>query len=75
MGHIAGPITLLSNVNFHLNSGAVIWFEEPGQYAEVRRQFNCGANGNLVQSRWQATTLQLLADGPCLRPEQRCYRQ
>jgi polygalacturonase len=51
--YIAGPITLLSNVNFHLNSGAVIWFDpNPANYAKYG-PFAMGANGNLVQSRWQ----------------------
>jgi polygalacturonase len=51
--YIAGPITLLSNVNFHLNSGAVIWFDpNPASYAKYG-PYNFGSNGNLVQSRWQ----------------------
>ena len=51
--YIAGPITLLSNVNFHLASGAVIWFDpNPANYAKYG-PYNCGARGNLVQSRWQ----------------------
>ncbi|MDR3436566.1 glycoside hydrolase family 28 protein [Telmatospirillum sp.] len=51
--YIAGPITLLSNVNFHLNSGAVIWFDpNPANYAKYG-PYNFGSNGNLVQSRWQ----------------------
>ncbi|MTJ80618.1 MAG: glycoside hydrolase family 28 protein [Telmatospirillum sp.] len=51
--YIAGPIVLLSNVNLHLNSGAVVWFDpNPSSYAKYG-PIACGANGNLVQSRWQ----------------------
>jgi polygalacturonase len=51
--YCAGPITLLSNVNFHLASGAQIWFSpNPADYAKYG-PYNFGANGKLVQSRWQ----------------------
>jgi polygalacturonase len=51
--YCAGPITLLSNVNFHLASGAQIWFSpNPADYAKYGA-YSFGANGNLVQSRWQ----------------------
>jgi polygalacturonase len=52
--YCAGQITLLSNVNFHLASGAQIWFSpNPADYAKYG-PYNFGPNGNLVQSRWQA---------------------
>ncbi|MBV9656446.1 MAG: glycoside hydrolase family 28 protein [Acetobacteraceae bacterium] len=51
--YCAGPVTLLSNVNFHLASGAQIWFSpNPADYAKYG-PVAAGANGNLVQSRWQ----------------------
>ena len=51
--YCAGPITLLSNVNFHLASGAQIWFSpNPADYAKYG-PYSFGTNGNLVQSRWQ----------------------
>ena len=50
----AGPIVLLSNVNVHLNAGAHIYFSNnPADYAKYGA-FDCGANGNLVISRWQS---------------------
>lgn len=51
--YMAGPITLLSNVNFHLNSGAVIWFDPNPAYYAKYGAYSLGTNGNLVQSRWQ----------------------
>ncbi|GGF01762.1 hypothetical protein GCM10011611_04080 [Aliidongia dinghuensis] len=52
--YCAGPITLLSNVNFHLASGAQIWFSpNPADYAKYG-PYDFGANGKLVRSRWQA---------------------
>jgi polygalacturonase len=51
--YCAGPVTLLSNVNFHLASGAQIWFSpDPANYAKYG-PYDFGANGKLVQSRWQ----------------------
>jgi polygalacturonase len=51
--YCAGPVTLLSNVNFHLAKGAQIWFSpNPADYAKYG-PYDFGANGNLVQSRWQ----------------------
>lgn len=51
--YIAGPITLLSNVHFHLDSGAHIFFDpNPANYAKYG-PYNFGSNGNLVVSRWQ----------------------
>lgn len=51
--YCAGPITLLSNVNFHLRSGAQIWFSpNPADYAKFG-PYDFGPNGKLVRSRWQ----------------------
>ena len=51
--YCAGPITLLSNVNFHLRSGAQIWFSpNPADYAKYG-PYDFGPNGKLVHSRWQ----------------------
>src|SRR6516162_8776953 len=51
--YCAGPITLLSNVNFHLRSGAQIWFSpNPADYAKYG-SYDFGPNGKLVRSRWQ----------------------
>ncbi|MBV9784304.1 MAG: glycoside hydrolase family 28 protein [Acidisphaera sp.] len=51
--YCAGPITLMTNVHFHLASGAQIWFSpNPADYAKYG-PYNFGPNGNLVQSRWQ----------------------
>ena len=51
--YCAGPITLLSNVNFHLAGGAEIWFSpNPADYAKYGPN-DLGANGKLVLSRWQ----------------------
>jgi len=52
--YCAGPVTLLSNVEFHLASGAQIWFSpNPADYAKYG-SYDFGTNGKLVQSRWQA---------------------
>src|SRR6516165_3333184 len=51
--YCAGPITLLSNVNFHLQSGAEIWFSpNPDDYAKYG-PYEFGPNGKLVRTRWQ----------------------
>jgi polygalacturonase len=51
--YCAGPITLLSNVNFHLRSGAQIWFSSnPADYAKYG-PYDFGPNGKLVRTRWQ----------------------
>lgn len=48
-----GPITLLSNVHVHLAAGARVHFSaNPADYARDG-DFDCGANGKLVLSRWQ----------------------
>jgi polygalacturonase len=50
----AGPIVLLSNVNVHLKAGAHVYFSNnPADYAKYG-DHPCGANGNLVVSRWQS---------------------
>lgn len=55
--YCAGPITMLSNVEFYLASGAQIWFSpDPADYAKYG-PYNFGTNGNLVQSRWQGNDL------------------
>lgn len=52
--YCAGPIVLLSNVNVHLQKGAQIYFSSnPADYARYG-DFDCGANGKLVISRWQS---------------------
>ena len=52
--YCAGPIVLLSNVNFHLSANCTIYFSpNPADYAKDG-PVNCGANGNLFYSRWQA---------------------
>lgn len=49
----AGPIVLRSNVHVHLASGAHVFFSaQPADYAR-HGEFDCGANGKLVLSRWQ----------------------
>ena len=51
--YCAGPIVLLSNVNFHLSADCTIYFSpNPADYAKDG-PVNCGANGNLFYSRWQ----------------------
>jgi polygalacturonase len=52
--YCAGPIVLLSNVNFHLSANCTIYFSpNPADYAKDG-PFNCGSNGQLYYSRWQA---------------------
>ncbi len=52
--YCAGPIVLLSNVNFHLSQNCTIYFSpNPADYAKDG-PVNCGANGKLFFSRWQA---------------------
>jgi len=52
--YCAGPIVLLSNVNFHLGANCTIYFSpSPADYAKDG-PVNCQANGNLYHSRWQA---------------------
>ena len=49
--YCAGP--LLSNVNFHLASGAQIWFSpNPSDYAKYG-DYDFGTSGKLVLTRWQ----------------------
>src|SRR6516165_12404040 len=51
--YCAGPIMLLSNVDFHLRSGAQIWFSpNPADYAKYGPH-DFGLNGKLVRTRWQ----------------------
>ena len=51
--YCAGPIVLLSNVHVHLAAGAHIYFSaNPADYAR-HGEYDCGANGKLVLSRWQ----------------------
>jgi len=51
--YCGGPITLLSNVNFHLAAGCTLYFSpNPADYAKDG-PYNCGSNGNLYYSRWQ----------------------
>ena len=51
--YCGGPITLLSNVHFHLAANCTIYFSpNPADYAKDG-PYNCGANGNLFYSRWQ----------------------
>jgi polygalacturonase len=52
--HCAGPIVLLSNVNVHLKAGARVYFSNnPLDYAKYG-DYDCGAKGKLVLSRWQS---------------------
>jgi polygalacturonase len=51
--YLKGPITLLSNVHVHLAKGAHVHFSaNPRDYARDG-DYDCGANGRLVLSRWQ----------------------
>ncbi|PWF39483.1 glycoside hydrolase family 28 protein [Massilia glaciei] len=51
--YCAGPLVLRSNVHVHLAAGAHIYFSaNPADYAKYG-DYPCGANGNLVLSRWQ----------------------
>ncbi|MGU7769984.1 glycoside hydrolase family 28 protein [Burkholderia sp. MR1-5-21] len=52
--YCAGPIVLQSNVNFHLSANCTIYFSpNPADYAKDG-PVDCGANGRLYYSRWQA---------------------
>ena len=52
--YCAGPIVLLGNVNFHLGANCTIYFSNrPEDYAKDG-PVDCGANGKLYYSRWQA---------------------
>ena len=51
--YCAGPIVLLSHVNFHLAAGCTIYFSpQPRDYAKDG-PVDCGANGRLYYCRWQ----------------------
>jgi polygalacturonase len=51
--YCAGPIVLLSHVNFHLAAGCTIYFSpHPSDYAKDG-PVDCGANGRLYYGRWQ----------------------
>jgi polygalacturonase len=51
--YCAGPIVLLSDVNFHLAAGCTIYFSpHPGDYAKDG-PVDCGTNGRLYYGRWQ----------------------
>ncbi|XAH26341.1 glycoside hydrolase family 28 protein [Xylophilus sp. GW821-FHT01B05] len=52
--YCAGPIVLLSNVNFHLSAHCQIYFSNnPADYAKDG-PINCGTNGQLYYGRWQS---------------------
>ncbi|MGF6528135.1 glycoside hydrolase family 28 protein [Variovorax sp. PvP013] len=52
--YCAGPIVLLSNVNFHLSANCQIYFSNrPADYAKDG-PVDCGANGKLYHGRWQS---------------------
>ena len=51
--YCAGPIVLLSNVNFHLAANCTLYFSpNPRDYAKDG-PVDCGANGKLYYCRWQ----------------------
>ncbi|HEY6451958.1 MAG TPA: glycoside hydrolase family 28 protein [Steroidobacteraceae bacterium] len=51
--YCAGPIVLLSHVNFHLAARCTIYFSpRPRDYAKDG-PFDCGPNGRLYYCRWQ----------------------
>ncbi|MCC2956889.1 glycoside hydrolase family 28 protein [Massilia sp. IC2-477] len=51
---VKGPIVLKSNVNVHLSKGAHVYFSnDPEDFAKYG-DYDCGANGKLVLSRWQS---------------------
>ncbi len=51
---VKGPIVLKSNVNVHLAKGAHVYFSnDPDDFAKYG-DYDCGPNGKLVLSRWQA---------------------
>lgn len=52
--YCAGPIELLSRVNFHLGADCRIYFSnDPADYAKDG-PVDCGPNGKLYHARWQA---------------------
>ncbi|MCZ2496891.1 endopolygalacturonase [Xylophilus sp. Kf1] len=52
--YCAGPIVLLSRVNFHLAANCQIYFSaNPADYAKDG-PVDCGANGKLYYGRWQS---------------------
>lgn len=52
--YCAGPIVLRSHVHFHLSADCTIYFSpNPADYAKDG-PVDCGANGHLYYSRWQA---------------------
>ncbi|GJH30855.1 glycoside hydrolase family 28 protein [Caballeronia novacaledonica] len=52
--YCAGPIVLLSNVDFHLSANCTVYFSpNPADYAKDG-PIDCGPNGKLFYSRWQA---------------------
>ncbi|WP_184096930.1 glycoside hydrolase family 28 protein [Silvimonas terrae] len=52
--YCAGPIELLSHVNFHLSANTTLYFSpNPADYAKDG-PVDCGPNGKLYYSRWQA---------------------
>lgn len=51
--YCAGPIVLLSNVNFHLAADCTLYFSpQPSDYAKDG-PVDCGPNGHLYYCRWQ----------------------
>jgi polygalacturonase len=51
--YCAGPLVLLSHVNFHLAAGCTVYFSpRPSDYAKDG-PVDCGANGRLYYGRWQ----------------------
>ena len=51
---VKGPIVLKSNVNVHLARGAHVYFSnDPDDFAKYG-DYDCGAAGKLVISRWQS---------------------
>ncbi|MEW6022132.1 MAG: glycoside hydrolase family 28 protein [Pseudomonadota bacterium] len=51
---VKGPIVLKSNVNVHLARNAHVYFSnDPDDFARYG-EYDCGANGKLVISRWQS---------------------
>jgi polygalacturonase len=52
--YCAGPIELLSNVNFHLSANCTIYFSpNPSDYAKDG-PFDCKTNGKLYLTRWES---------------------
>ncbi|WP_332877905.1 glycoside hydrolase family 28 protein [Massilia sp. S19_KUP03_FR1] len=52
--YCAGPLVLLSNVHVHLAAGARIYFSNNPLHYATYGDYDCGANGKLVLSRWQS---------------------